>query len=414
MSMSPMNQTSFNRLRLFYFVFFSSLGCFWPYIILFFKKLGFTGHELGFLVAIGYFVMILAQPVWGMINDRTKSSNRMIILVSLIAVLLCLSFWIPEKFPYFMLLMGIFTFFSFSIIPIIDTITIQSVKGSTYNYGQVRAWGSLGYCVMVIIVGWLSEFSIFGQWYQYFHPGLSLQVIQSLKGLPSTMLVYAAVMLVTMCLAFFLPSYTKPKQTQESKGHLLALLKNPRYSMFLFGVFLAMVAMNSNSMYFGLYLDYLKGSTTLLGVAMMLAALGEVPVFLYASRLLTKLSPLNLLVIAASSGALRWYLYTQITSPYVALCLQPLHAINFGCYYVGAIHFVDSETPREWKTTGQSIFWAIGYGFSAIVGNLIGGHIIQVFGIISLYKFGTICAVLATFIFLMIDSFFPKKNEYIV
>jgi len=404
-------QKDFNRLRLFYFIYFSSVGCFWPYITLFFKKLNFTGQQIGLLTAIGPLVMLLAQPVWGVINDKAKSGSRILRVVCLCAILVCLSFMIPKGFMFFFILMGLFSFLSYSIIPLADTITIYRLRGTDINYGQVRAWGSFGFCVLAVIVGQLGDLSVLGNLYRWLHPGLSPEISLSLKGIPFLFLAYALMMGWVFYLTYQLPVVPKSSRAGKDFSKLFELIKDKRFVYFLTGVFLLQMSLNTNVSFFSLYLDHLKGSTGLLGWCMTLAALGEIPVFLYATKIFSRFKPLHLLVIAALTGALRWYLYTVVSNPYIVLLLQPMHAINFGCYYLGAVHFVDEESPREWKTTGQTIFWAVGYGLSAITGNLVGGFIFQHYGIIRMYQFGSVIAMGAALTFFTLDSIFPRQNK---
>lgn len=401
----------FNRLRLFYFIYFGTVGSFWPYITLFLKKLNYSGQQIGLLTAVGPLVMLLAQPVWGVINDKAKSSNGILRKVCFFAILVCLSFLIPQSFLFFFILMALFSFLSYAIIPLADTITIYRLRETGINYGQVRALGSLGYCVAAVLVGQLAEFTLLGNYYRWLHPGLSPEISASLKGIPFSFIAYAMIMACVFYMTYRLPVVPKAAKSGQDMGKLINLIKDKRFVYFLLGVFLLQMSLNTNVSFFSLYLDHLKASTSLLGWCMTLAALGEVPVFLYASRIFNKFKPMHLLVIASLTGALRWYLYTVVQNPYIVLILQPMHAVNFGCYYLGAVHFVDAETPREWKTTGQTIFWAVGYGLSAISGNLVGGFILQHFGIIPMYQFGIILASGAALAFFTLDTFFPRLKK---
>jgi len=401
----------YHRFRLFYFIYFSSVGCFWPFISLFFKKLGFTGSQIGLLMAVGPMVMILMQPVWGIVNDRTPAGYSLVRFVCVGAICVASGFLIPESYLFYILLMALFSFFSYAIIPMVDTATIQAVKGTQVNYGQIRAWGSLGFCIFSVLVGQISKYSEMGSFYRYLHPHMDFQILNNIGGLAFFIPAYISVMLIAFGLTFTLPKVEKPKQSGRNIGKLYVLLRRPRFLVFLITVFFFMLTMNCNSYFFSLYFDGLKGNTGQLGIALSLAALSEVPVFFFASWLLKRLKPLHLLGIAASTAALRWYLYTLVGNPLMTFPLQFFHAINFGCYYAGAVHFVDIETPQEWKTTGQTIFWAVGYGLSAIIGSLFGGFIIEKWNVIIMYEILSVLALLAAGVFFMIDRIFPKTDS---
>lgn len=406
--MEEIDKRQYFNLKLFYFLLFSGVGCFWPYITLFYKRIHFSGAEIGFLTAIGPTVLLFTQPVWGIISDKTKSPHLMLSVACFMAIIVSLLFLLPNQFLLFLILMGLFAIFGFPMISLADTLTLGYARKHSISYGQVRVWGSIGFSVIVVIVGQLAVIPSLGNFYHWLHPNLSLEIIQELRGLPLIFIAYALVLICALWVSFRLPQY--PVQISVSpRGGVLLLLKNKRFAVFLFAVFLLQATATSTFTYFSIYIDHLNGQTGLLGWAMTIAAAYEAPVFLFAAKIFRRFNSLTLLTAAGIIGCLRWYIFTLITNPVQVLWLQPTHAINFGCYYLGAIHFVDEETPAEWKTTGQTIFGAVGYGLAAIIGNIMGGIIYNQWGVVALYRTGAIIALTAAFIFFFIEKFIPRK-----
>src|SRR6266576_6707265 len=66
-------------LTLFWFVYFGSLGIFYPYFALYLREnAGLTGTQVGLILAISPFIGMLTQPFWGHLADRTGARSRML------------------------------------------------------------------------------------------------------------------------------------------------------------------------------------------------------------------------------------------------------------------------------------------------------------------------------------------------
>ena len=71
-------------LTLFWFVYFASLGIFYPYFSLYLREnAGLTGTQVGLILAISPLVGMIAQPFWGQLADRTGKRGRLLALLTL-------------------------------------------------------------------------------------------------------------------------------------------------------------------------------------------------------------------------------------------------------------------------------------------------------------------------------------------
>ena len=71
-------------LTLFWFIYFGSLGIFFPYFSLYLREnAGLSGTELGVILAIPSLVGMIAQPFWGQVADRTGARGRILALLTL-------------------------------------------------------------------------------------------------------------------------------------------------------------------------------------------------------------------------------------------------------------------------------------------------------------------------------------------
>src|SRR5208283_2590317 len=105
--MEKQTRRHFDSLRLFYALNFAGVGCFWPYITLFFKRIGFNGDKIGLLTAIGSLALLISQPIWGIVSDKTKSIPRLLSFAAIVAIVTVLLFLISNQFWQFMVLMAV-------------------------------------------------------------------------------------------------------------------------------------------------------------------------------------------------------------------------------------------------------------------------------------------------------------------
>lgn len=73
-----------NLLRGFNFLYFALLAMFIPFLPVYLSEQGLSPSQIGFIIGTGGFVTIIAQPLWGMISDKTKTIRKV-----LLALLLC-------------------------------------------------------------------------------------------------------------------------------------------------------------------------------------------------------------------------------------------------------------------------------------------------------------------------------------
>lgn len=349
-------------LRAYGFVLFMGVGTFFPFVYLYLQKLGFSNIQLGVLGALGPAVMMIVQPFWGWLSDLTGRPGRLSMFLSLgvgASVMLLLT---ARTFPLVVLYMILFNVFYSSITPIYDSVVIDSIQGTKVGYGQVRWWGSLGYALTVLAVGYLIE-----------HTTLAVALRN-----------YIYLSLLLAFLALVLP---RPKSHQKSaketkvqtreKLQLWPLFKNRELMIFLLAGGFVIGSYAINYTFLSFLLKDLGGSEGLIGLANMIAAFAEIPFFFFSAKLLERYKVQNMLLLAFGVTALRWFLNSIATSPYQILVFQLLHSLTFGLMYSSAVVYVAKLVPERLRATGQNLFWATTYGFGNVVGNLLGGWVYQ-------------------------------------
>jgi PPP family 3-phenylpropionic acid transporter len=68
--------------------------------------------------------------------------------------------------------------------------------------------------------------------------------------------------------------------------------------------------------------------------------------------------------------------------PYKAaiIAAQLLHSLCFGIYHPAAVQFISSVFPAEKRGIGMPVYLALGSGLPALIGNMVGGVIVETTG----------------------------------
>jgi PPP family 3-phenylpropionic acid transporter len=72
-------------------------------------------------------------------------------------------------------------------------------------------------------------------------------------------------------------------------------------------------------------------------------------------------------------------------SPWFILSLQITHGLTFGVFYIAAFQIVNKLIPEHLQATGHVLFITVIFGLAGIIGSLLGGYIIELTSISTLY-----------------------------
>ena len=138
----------------------------------------------------------------------------------------------------------------------------------------------------------------------------------------------------------------------------------------------------------------LGATPSLCGLSVSVTVIFELPIFLYADALLTRLGHDLMVGLAVLAYAARVYGYTTLGASTVwwLLALEPLHGVTFSLAWVAAVDKVNAEFPDRWKTTGQLLLATCMWYIGRLLGALTGGAIFSAYGGRALYRFAAAAA----------------------
>jgi PPP family 3-phenylpropionic acid transporter len=359
-----------------YFSFYMALGCFMPFINLYYERLGMSGIQIGTLAAVPVLVASSTVLIWGSIADKFQWHRGILRASFLLGAGAILLLSTAETFPQLLLYIVIFAFFTSPTVPLLDSAALEAAESSGHTYGELRLWGSVGWSISAVLIGLIIQ-RLAIAWLFY---------------------CYIIIILLTFLLSLFQTRRLEMPQISLRSGYK-KLLYNRSFLLFLLSIFLASLTLNAANSFFSIYLDAIGTSEGGIGLGWAIASMIEIPVMLYSGRIIGRIGAGGLLKIAFIIFAIRLLAFSFTTTPALALSLQLLSGLSFAFYLVGGVTYVKEHTPEGLSTTAQSIYNLVGFGVGSIAGSLVGGYLYETAGITILFRLLSVVAVVALGVF---------------
>ncbi len=348
----------YRRLSSFYFFYFALLGAIVPYWSVYLDSLGMSGEEVGVLMAILMGTRIVAPNLWGWLADRTGRRVWVVRLGSLMTVVIfSAAFWVSSFWGLALLMFG-FTFFWNAVLPQFEVLTLASLGENRSFYSRIRLWGSVGFIVAVVLLGWLID--------RY---SIVLLVI-----------FMWAVMLVIWLSSLSFQDIPLPAPDGVQQGFVSYLCRPPVLAFFAV-CFLAQLGHGPYYTFFSLHMADYGYAKLDIGLLWALGVVAEVVIFIYMHRIVGAIGLRQLVLWSMLVCALRWALIALYPDSLpVMLFAQALHAVTFGCLHAAAIALVQLFFPQRCQGQGQALYSSFGFGAGGALGALLSGLLWERFG----------------------------------
>jgi MFS family permease len=350
-------------LRAVYFFYYTAVGAFFPFVNLYYAQLGLSGVQMGSLAALPALVGSTASMVLGGVADAFRW-HRGLLVFAVGGTLGCVFMLSQARdFPTLLLWTILFSLLGSPIVPILDSLAVRPTAAGNRGFGQLRVWGTWGWAAATLAVGYLVG-----------------------RGdLRWIFFAYMALIACTLAVSLLQPRPSPTPRPMLARD-LPVLLTNRTFLLFLGSVGLLGAAIGATGQFLSLYLRDLGAGEGIIGLTWALGAVVEVPVMLGSAYLIRKLSLDGALRLAFAMFSLRWILLSYVPSVPWALGLQLLHGPSFALFLVAAVTRTGRLAPAGLGTTAQAIFGAVAFGFSSIVGALVGGHVYDTLGLRVLFR----------------------------
>jgi PPP family 3-phenylpropionic acid transporter len=357
-----------------------SLGIVFPYLSLYLKEdAGLSGAQVGLVLAMPPLMGMLAQPFWGRVADRTGARSRILVWLSLISSFGYLALGMADGFLAILLTTAILSLFSTAILPITTSVSLAVLReAGLHAFGYVRAWGTVGYFIVVIVFPWIVER------YQAAHGWYSAAGASAAPALQVMFPLTAALVFSSAAVGFFLPR-TGAVALHASRGDWRELLRNPPYLRLLLFSVAANLLLYGPMWLFPIFVRARGGDVATIRGMWIVMLVFEIPLVLATGSGLKRLGSRGLLAAGVLAGGLRWLLCAGITDVYWLYAVQALHGLTVVGLNLGSPLYLDDVAPEKLRSTAQGILSMVSVGIAGILSNTGAGWLIQRAGIDSLY-----------------------------
>ena len=358
--------------KAFYFLFFAGLAALVPFLALYYEGLGMSGRQIGVLTAIPPLISLVAASLWGGLADATHQHRRLLALAMAGAIVCVLAISQAGSFAMLGVLIVGYAFFFAPINPLVDNSAMEMLGERGDQYGQLRLWGAIGWGVSAPLIG---------------------RVIEQ-HGLRWSFLGYALIMALGLIVVLRLPISGASIGGSFWRGFRL-LMGRRRWILFLIVVFVAGLGAGILNNYLFLYMNQLGASETLMGLALTVATLSELTVFLLSGRMLARWGTGRMLAASIVAMVIRLLAYSVIVTPWAVLVIQLLHGLTFAALWTAGVSYAHRAAPPGMGATAQGVFSGVTMGLATATGALIGGWLYQDLGAVLMFRWAGIGIALA-------------------
>jgi PPP family 3-phenylpropionic acid transporter len=355
------------RLSGFYFFYFAALGALVPYWSLYLRSLGFSDARIGLLMALPLISRVIAPNVWSWIADARGGSVTVVRVAALLALVCYSGIFLGTSFAWVAIIMIAFTFFWHASLPQLEVATL-TILGR--DYGKVRLWGSIGFILAVVGLGFLLD-----------HLGIH------------ALLVALFALLAGIALFSLLIRHPAIQEPVPLKTSFLGAVLRPPVFAFLVACFLMQASHAPYYTFYSIDLVHHGYSTTEIGFLWAFAVLCEIAIFVFGRRLFERVALTTLFLWTFLAAAVRWLLIGFLPDhPVVLVAAQVLHGATFGLYHATAVQIAAHFFRGTHRNRGLALYGSAA-GAGGAMGSFASGYLWHRVGPLATFGIATLLDV---------------------
>ena len=436
--------------KLSYAFYFSAVGAWYPYIMLFLISLDLDPLMAGLILSIHAITSSLATPLWGFLTDFTGRKKIVLttITIGLSATLFALPFVAVQlndftrnssslitqnnqttttnekycttscndnrMFHGMLILFIMIGLFDHVINVFLDSNTMRAIElhPKKPSFGNQRVFGAITFGVGSVVAGALAD--------SFNHPYMSnfsgvvfITVPLLVLGLPFYMLV---IMQAEKNESSSMESESKTTDRKPTGSELAKLALKTCFKPFNF-VFLFSNFIQGTShviMYNFVFLhmkEYTNSNDSILGLTIVASNIGEILIFPFSKCLIKRFGKKNCFLFSLLTNGIRFILLGYCTNPWLTLPIQLLHSFGFALFYSSMIELLTEISPKEICTTMFGINSSLSGSVASILGTLMGGWMYKSYkGTVLFVGLGVFCCGWSCIVFILF-LFMSKRSQ---
>ncbi|MEK6749887.1 MAG: MFS transporter [Pseudomonadota bacterium] len=364
------------RISTFYFFYFASVGTLSPYWSLYLDWRGFSGADIGELGAALAVTKIVAPYVWGALADRTGARMGVVRIAAAGAALGFSVLLVRSDYVGIFVAMLVYGFFWNANLPQFEANTLTFLRDQPQRYSRLRLWGSVGFIVAVMGIGWLAH-----------------------DATPA----FVPYVVLAWLIAIFFASLWVPEApatiVRKPSAPLRGILKQPAVLALFAACFLVQLGHGPYYAFYTLYLTAHGYGRELVGMLWALGVIAEIGVFVLMPRWYTRWGARRLLLWALGISVLRWVVIALfVDSLSIMVFAQLLHAATFGVFHGVVIHVFHHFFHGPHQGRGQALYSSLSFGAGGAAGALYAGYLWDYGGGQTIFALAALAAAVAWWI----------------
>jgi PPP family 3-phenylpropionic acid transporter len=365
-------------IRLYYLFWLGASGFIYPFISLFYKEQGLSGTQMGLLGTVASIIGLVSAPLIGRLSDSVSNPRRVLQACLMGSAILFLILSQQNVFLWIAVIIALEAMIGAPIFPLSDAQALNVANHQKEGYGSIRLWGSLGWAITAFIGGWIVERT----------------------GLVSVFVGYATCFALCSLMlgALTTPSSLAPKD-DEAHPPLKDVLRGLVRDRALIGLAITFaifwLTSNGRQQFEALYMQQLGASERVIGFAYTYPALIEIPIMLWADRLMRKYGAGKLLTAALFIEGLVMGIIVFSPSLNSILFMRLASSVYYSFYAVASIAYASERAPVGQSATVLSLYFVTLGSTISLVASPISGMIFDHLGAYPLYLIAMIGAFAA-------------------
>lgn len=341
-----MNPSPAVRSTLLACLYFAGFGCLIPFLPLWLSEVhGFTGAEIGVVLAIAGFSRALAGPLTAAWADGRSDRRAPLFMFTILLTIGFAVLYFLQSFVAVFAVILVLDIAYWGLLPVVETALLRLTRTGKPTYGVARGLASAAFVVGTTIVGVLND------WTGSFWPIWGFMLIIS-----AAMIGGSAWMPKEPVLAR--AEIAQPFGDRLASG--LGMLRNPSFTLFIFAA--GLIQASAGFLYTSGSLVWSKQqhmSSSEISMLWNVGTLAEVGFLMFLGNWSARFRPETLIVAGGIGAVIRWTALAALPPFAILIPLQLLHSLSFATTFLGGMRFIQTIHGDDRAPTAQMIYMGL-------------------------------------------------------
>lgn len=351
-------------------------------------SLSLSSKKIGLLFALAMMSGIFIQMGFSVIVENKKliSIMQCIRVEAYISILLGILIIIFQKNTLIASIVFVIALaVSTSGFPTLGALSIDCINSDiSLNFGISRAMGSIGYSII----------------------GFTGGVIISKFGAVSLFNLYIIFNIIIIILTFLHPTYETGTKHKEFDSETIAymLKNNKEFRKLIIGICFIFFSHNVINNFLNEIIRYVRATDVQYGIAVGISSFLELPTLVLFGIIIKKFTNISLLRISAIFMTLKVVIETfsvNFSGILLAMFMQPL---AFALFTPAVIFYMNDIVKPNNQVKAQLMIGVASMGIGGSLGNIIGGILIDKFGINITMMIASCVSIIGVIIFMSLNK----------